>query len=36
MTDYFTLFGDPALYNNRRNLCKFHDMRPYLNLRLSL
>jgi hypothetical protein len=36
MTDYFTLFDDPALYNNFRQPCKYHDMRPYLNLRLSL
>ncbi len=36
MTDYFTLFGDMTLYNQNCNLCKHHDTRPYLNLRLSL
>jgi hypothetical protein len=28
MSDYFTLFDDSALYNNHRNPCKYHDMRP--------
>jgi hypothetical protein len=32
MTDYFTLFVDPALFNNRRKPCKYHDMYSYLKL----
>ncbi len=36
MTDYFTLFGDMTLYNRNRIPGKYHDARPYLNLRLSL
>ncbi len=27
MTDYFTLFVDPALFKNHRKSCKYHDMR---------